>query len=49
LIPRGLPTIAKQNGARIVEINPEQAFPDADYYFGEKSGVAMPEILKAIK
>ena len=44
-----LPAVAKQNGAKIVEINIERAFPDADLVVLEKAGTAMARILEAIK
>ena len=44
-----LPTIAKQNNAGIVEINPEKAFPHADLYIAEKAGLAIPAIVEAVK
>ena len=44
-----LPVIAKQNGATIVEINIERAFPDADHVFLEKAGRAMSKILEAVQ
>jgi NAD-dependent deacetylase len=44
-----LPAVAKQNGALIVEINIEKAFPDADHVVLEKAGTAMARILEAIK
>jgi NAD-dependent deacetylase len=44
-----LPSLAKQNGAVIVEINPENAFPAADYYLEEKAGTALPGILAEVK
>jgi len=44
-----LPAVAKQHGAKIVEINIERAFPDADYVVLEKAGTAMARILDAIK
>ena len=43
-----LPVVAKQHGAKIVEINIERAFPDADHVFLEKAGTAMARILEAI-
>jgi NAD-dependent deacetylase len=43
-----LPSLAKQNGAVIIEINPEKAFPDADYYIAEKAGTALPLIVDHI-
>jgi len=44
-----LPFIAKQHGAVIVEINPEKAFPDADYFLPEKAAAAMTQLLEAVK
>ena len=44
-----LPIVAKQNGATIVEINIEKAFPDADHVVLEKAGRAMSKILAAVK
>jgi NAD-dependent deacetylase len=44
-----LPVVAKQHGAKIVEINIESAFPDADHVVLEKAGTAMARILEAIK
>ena len=44
-----LPAVAKQHGAKIVEINIERAFPDADHIVLEKAGTAMARILEAIK
>lgn len=44
-----LPAVAKQHGAKIVEINIERAFPDADHVVLEKAGTAMARILDAIK
>lgn len=43
-----LPVVAKQHGAKIVEINIERAFPDADHVVLEKAGTAMARILDAI-
>ncbi|MEN8780163.1 MAG: NAD-dependent deacylase [Desulfobacterales bacterium] len=43
-----LPAVAKQHGAKIVEINIERAFPDADHVVLEKAGTAMARILDAI-
>ncbi len=43
-----LPYLAKQNGAKIVEINIENAFPDADYFIKEKAGTALPKIVEEI-
>ncbi len=44
-----LPYLAKQNGAVVIEINPEKAFPTADIYIGEKAGTALPIIVAAVK
>jgi NAD-dependent deacetylase len=44
-----LPVVAMQHGAKIVEINIERAFPDADHVVLEKAGTAMARILEAIK
>ncbi len=43
-----LPSLAKQNGALIIEVNPEKAFPSADCYIAEKAGIALPLIVKHI-
>jgi NAD-dependent deacetylase len=43
-----LPVVAKQHGAKIVDINIERAFPDADHVVLEKAGTAMARILEAI-
>jgi NAD-dependent deacetylase len=43
-----LPFIARQNNARIIEINIERSFEGADFYIEEKSGIALPEILRRI-
>jgi len=44
-----LPLIAKERGSKIIEVNIEKAFPVADYFLQEKSGVALPKIITAIK
>ncbi len=44
-----LPFLAKQNGAKIIEVNIERSFPDADYCITEKAGTALPEIVAEIK
>ena len=44
-----LPLIAKERGSKIIEVNIEKAFPVADYFLQEKSGVALPKIIAAIK
>ncbi|HLG28920.1 MAG TPA: Sir2 family NAD-dependent protein deacetylase, partial [Candidatus Brocadiales bacterium] len=43
-----LPFLAKQNGAKIIEINIENAFPDADYFIIEKAGTALPKIVAEV-
>ena len=43
-----LPYLAKQNGAKIIEINIEKAFPDADHFIIEKAGTALPKIVEEI-
>ena len=44
-----LPSLAKQNGAIIIEVNPEKAFPTADYYLAEKAGTALAKIVEAVR
>jgi NAD-dependent deacetylase len=44
-----LPYLAKQNGAVVIEINPENAFPAANIHIEEKAGTALPNLLKEIK
>jgi len=44
-----LPLIAKERGSKIIEVNIEKAFPVADYFLQEKSGVALPKIIAAIR
>ena len=44
-----LPSLAKQNGALVIEINPEKAFPAADYYIKEKAGEALGGIVQEVK
>lgn len=44
-----LPLIAKERGSKIIEVNIEKAFPVADYFLQEKSGVALPKIISAIR
>jgi len=43
-----LPYLAKQNGAAVIEINPETAFQAADYHVAEKAGAALSAIVAAI-
>ncbi len=45
----GLPSIAKQNGAAVIEINIERAFPNTDCFLGEKAGTALPKLVEEIK
>jgi NAD-dependent deacetylase len=44
-----LPVLAKQKGAKIVEINPEHAFAGADFVILDKAASAMTWLLEAIK
>jgi NAD-dependent deacetylase len=44
-----LPLTAKQNNAKVIEINIEKAFREADYFIGEKAGTALPKIVEKIK
>ena len=44
-----LPYLAKQKGAVVVEVNPEKVFTDADYFFAEKAGSVLPEIVARIQ
>jgi NAD-dependent deacetylase len=46
-----LPMTAKQNGATLVEVNPERTpISDlADFYFQAKSGEFLPELMAALK
>ena len=44
-----LPSLAKQNGAVVIEVNPEKAFATADYYIAEKSGKALAGIVEEVK
>ena len=43
-----LPYLAKQNGATVIEINPEWAFQAADYHVAEKAGAALSGIVEAV-
>jgi NAD-dependent deacetylase len=43
-----LPHYAKQNGALVIEINIEKAFPGSDCHINAKAGTALPEIVKEI-
>ncbi|MEJ2727919.1 MAG: NAD-dependent deacylase [Deltaproteobacteria bacterium] len=44
-----LPALARQKGAKIVEVNIERAFYGADLVVEEKAGVAMARIISEIK
>ena len=44
-----LPSLAKQNGAVVIEVNPEKAFATADYYIAEKAGTALARIVEEVK
>lgn len=44
-----LPSLAKQNGAVIIEVNPEKSFPAADYLIQEKAGTALPRIVEEVR
>ena len=44
-----LPSLAKQHGARVIEVNIERAFPDADVVILEKATVAMTRLLEAVR
>lgn len=43
-----LPVIARQRGAKIIEINIERSFTAADIFIGDKAGKALPELEKYI-
>lgn len=44
-----LPYLAKQNGALVIEINPEKCFAGADYYIEEKAGAALSAIVAELQ
>lgn len=44
-----LPFIARSQGARLIEINVEKAFPDATLCILEKAGTALPRIVTELK
>jgi NAD-dependent SIR2 family protein deacetylase len=44
-----LPSVAKEHGAAVVEVNIEQAFPGADVCILEKAGKALPQIVNELK
>ena len=43
-----LPSLASQHGAKIIEINIERAFADADYVLDGKAGVVLPRLLDEV-
>jgi NAD-dependent deacetylase len=45
----GLPHVAKDHGATVVEINVERAFPDADLFLEGQSGAVLPMLVAEIK
>ncbi|MCP5054130.1 MAG: NAD-dependent deacylase, partial [bacterium] len=40
-----LPGVAKQNGAPVIEVNLERAFPGVDYFLGDKAGTVLPKLV----
>ena len=44
-----LPSLAKQNGAVVIEVNPEKAFGAANYYIAEKAGTALTRIVEEVR
>ncbi len=47
-----IPRVAKQSGAQVIEINPEHTDltgPISDFIIQGKAGVAIPQIVAAIK
>ena len=44
-----LPYLARQNGASVIEINPEKSFADADYCVEEKAGAALSAIVAVLQ
>jgi NAD-dependent deacetylase len=44
-----LPVLARQKGAKIVELNIEPAFPGADFFIEEKAGTGMARLVEEIK
>ena len=43
-----LPSLAKQNGAVVIEVNPEKSLASADYFIAEKAGNALTRIVEEI-
>lgn len=44
-----LPSLAKQNCALVIEVNPEKAFATADFHIAEKAGKALAGIVEQVK
>lgn len=44
-----LPYCALEEGGMIIEINIEQSFPCADYFVQEKAGIALPQVVQAVR
>jgi NAD-dependent deacetylase len=44
-----LPVLARQNGAKIVEVNIERAFSGADFFIEEEAGTGLARIVQEIK
>jgi len=44
-----LPSLARQHGAKVIEVNIERAFPDADIVILEKATAAMTRLLKEVR
>ena len=45
----GLPSLARQHGAKIIEVNIERAFADAEIVILEKATVAMTRLLEEVR
>jgi NAD-dependent deacetylase len=44
-----LPFLARDRGAKVIEVNIERAFPGADCFVGEKAGTALPRIVAELE
>ena len=44
-----LPQLAKQNGATVVEVNPEKAFSGADFFLAGQAGIELPRIVAEVE
>jgi NAD-dependent deacetylase len=44
-----LPFVARDQGAKLLEINPERAVPGAELAIPEKAGIALPRILEELR